>query len=553
MYLLHRSVGPSVQFLYSGCMIAAKFRIMTIEQRAVRGTAENFVICDTQKSYSENLFRRLSEKLSGYFQFHVFHDIENLKIAAKSMQVNILLIGEEYGKEDRDEIPARQKYLLIGEKIPNERSPTEIPFFRYQSVSSMLELLLQEKDQENSEVQTHQIQLVSDRSQTVKANVNGLIGIYSPVHRIGKTRFAMRMGRVLSESIPTLYLNLEGYSGLNYYLPEESGMNLGDLLYYMKQESINPVWKISTLISHMNGLDYIAPIRAEQDFREVTKEEWNQLLDLILEKSIYKVIILDLGDTVDGLYEEYISLSDKIRIGRELFNSFRKLDVLQELLEDDSITEIMVNGIDHIFYEKEGRIFRSKKCFLSQERLLDVIQQIVGESNRYVNEASPIVDARLKDGSRVNVVLNPVAVNGPILTIRKFPSEAITMEQLIRIGSVTDEAANFLKKLVAAKYNIFVSGGTGAGKTTFLNALSNYIPKGERLITIEDNAELQIQGVQNLVRLEARGPNAEGEGAVTIRDLIKSALRMRPDRIVVGEVRGEETVDMISSAIICTI
>jgi len=557
MYLLHRSVGPSVQFLYSGCMIAAKFRIMTIEQRAVRGTAENFVICDTQKSYSENLFRRLSEKLSGYFQFHVFHDIENLKIAAKSMQVNILLIGEEYGKEDRDEIPARQKYLLIGEKIPNERSPTEIPFFRYQSVSSMLELLLQEKNQENSEVQTHQIQLVSDRSQTVKANVNGLIGIYSPVHRIGKTRFAMRMGRVLSESIPTLYLNLEGYSGLNYYLPEESGMNLGDLLYYMKQESINPVWKISTLISHMNGLDYIAPIRAEQDFREVTKEEWNQLLDLILEKSIYKVIILDLGDTVDGLYEaadeEYISLSDKIRIGRELFNSFRKLDVLQELLEDDSITEIMVNGIDHIFYEKEGRIFRSKKCFLSQERLLDVIQQIVGESNRYVNEASPIVDARLKDGSRVNVVLNPVAVNGPILTIRKFPSEAITMEQLIHIGSVTDEAANFLKKLVAAKYNIFVSGGTGAGKTTFLNALSNYIPKGERLITIEDNAELQIQGVQNLVRLEARGPNAEGEGAVTIRDLIKSALRMRPDRIVVGEVRGEETVDMISSAIICTI
>ena len=173
MYLLHRSVGPSVQFLYSGCMIAAKFRIMTIEQRAVRGTAENFVICDTQKSYSENLFRRLSEKLSGYFQFHVFHDIENLKIAAKSMQVNILLIGEEYGKEDRDEIPARQKYLLIGEKIPNERSPTEIPFFRYQSVSSMLELLLQEKVQENSEVQTNQIQLVSDRSQTVKANVNG--------------------------------------------------------------------------------------------------------------------------------------------------------------------------------------------------------------------------------------------------------------------------------------------------------------------------------------------------------------------------------------------
>ena len=255
-------------------------------------------------------------------------------------------------------------------------------------------------------------------------------------------------------------------------------------------------------------------IRKEQLYEQILEQ-----IDLTKEtddEELQELIRTVLDEAAD---EEYISLSDKIRIGRELFNSFRKLDVLQELLEDDSITEIMVNGIDHIFYEKEGRIFRSKKCFLSQERLLDVIQQIVGESNRYVNEASPIVDARLKDGSRVNVVLNPVAVNGPILTIRKFPSEAITMEQLICIGSVTDEAAN-------------------------------YIPKGERLITIEDNAELQIQGVQNLVRLEARGPNAEGEGAVTIRDLIKSALRMRPDRIVVGEVRGEETVDMISSAML---
>ena len=283
-------------------------------------------------------------------------------------------------------------------------------------------------------------------------------------------------------------------------------------------------------------------IRKEQLYEQILEQ-----IDLTKEtddEELQELIRTVLDEAAD---EEYISLSDKIRIGRELFNSFRKLDVLQELLEDDSITEIMVNGIDHIFYEKEGRIFRFKKCFLSQERLLDVIQQIVGESNRYVNEASPIVDARLKDGSRVNVVLNPIAVNGPILTIRKFPSEAITMEQLIRIGSVTDEAANFLKKLVAAKYNIFVSGGTGAGKTTFLNALSNYIPKEERLITIEDNAELQIQGVQNLVRLEARGPNAEGEGAVTIRDLIKSALRMRPDRIIVGEVRGGEAMDMLQA------
>mgnify|MGYP000004359504 CR=1 FL=1 len=273
-------------------------------------------------------------------------------------------------------------------------------------------------------------------------------------------------------------------------------------------------------------------------------------LDLSRELSDGEVQALIDEEIMQKSREGYLMLEERLRLQKELFNSMRRLDMLQELIEDPEVTEIMVNGIDHIFYEKEGRIFRSKKCFLSQERLLDVIQQIVGESNRYVNEASPIVDARLKDGSRVNVVLNPVAVNGPILTIRKFPSEAITMEQLIHIGSVTDEAANFLKKLVAAKYNIFVSGGTGAGKTTFLNALSNYIPKGERLITIEDNAELQIQGVQNLVRLEARGPNAEGEGAVTIRDLIKSALRMRPDRIVVGEVRGEETVDMISSAML---
>ena len=247
---------------------------------------------------------------------------------------------------------------------------------------------------------------------------------------------------------------------------------------------------------------------------------------------------------------EYLPLSEKIRLSRELFNAFRRLDILQELIEDDEITEIMVNGTENIFYEKGGQLFESNRHFFSEERLCDVIQQIVGEANRYVNETSPIVDARLKDGSRVNVVLKSVAVNGPIMTIRKFPPEAITMKKLIRMGSLTQEAALFIAKLVCAKYNIFISGGTGAGKTTFLNAMSDYIPKEERIITIEDNAELQIQGVKNLVRLEARRENLEGDGAVTIRDLIKSALRMRPDRIIVGEVRGEETVDMISSAML---
>ena len=231
--------------------------------------------------------------------------------------------------------------------------------------------------------------------------------------------------------------------------------------------------------------------------------------------------------------EEFIPLQEKIRISKELFNAFRKLDILQELIEDDEITEIMING-----------------RFVSVAKLEDVIQQIAAGANRYVNEASPIVDARLEDGSRVNVVLRPVALNGPIMTIRKFPKEAVTMKQLIDWGSISQEAVNFLKILVESKYNIFVSGGTGSGKTTFLNALSDYIPKDERIITIEDNAELQIKGVSNLVRLEARNANLEGEGAVTIRDLIKSALRMRPDRIIVGEVRGDETVDMISSAML---
>lgn len=272
---------------------------------------------------------------------------------------------------------------------------------------------------------------------------------------------------------------------------------------------------------------------------DLTKETEDEEL-----QEIIRSVIEDAGR------REYIPLNEKIRISRELFNAFRKLDILQELIEDNEITEIMVNGTDNIFYEKEGRLFRSERRFLSEIRLDDVIQQIVGETNRYVNESSPIADARLRDGSRVNVVLKPAAVNGPILTIRKFPANAVTMERLISLGSLTEEAAQFLKRLVRAKYNIFISGGTGAGKTTFLNALSDFIPKGERIITIEDNAELQIQGVENLVRLEAREPNLEGEGAVTIRDLIRSALRMRPDRIIVGEVRGEETVDMISSAML---
>lgn len=244
---------------------------------------------------------------------------------------------------------------------------------------------------------------------------------------------------------------------------------------------------------------------------------------------------------------EYLPLNVKTALGRELFNAFRKLDLLEEFLEDDEITEVMINGTQNIFYEKKGRIFQSDKRFLSKEKLEDVIQQIVAGANRMVNEASPIVDARLADGSRVNVVLAPIALNGPIVTIRKFPTESITMKQLIAWNSISEEVAEFLALLVESGYNIFISGGTGSGKTTFLNALSQYIPKDERIITIEDNAELRILDVPNLVSLEARNANVEGTGEVTIRQLIKSALRMRPDRIIVGEVRSAEAIDMLQA------
>jgi len=241
----------------------------------------------------------------------------------------------------------------------------------------------------------------------------------------------------------------------------------------------------------------------------------------------------------------YITLEEKIRLAKGIFYEIRKLDMLEELLEDPSITEIMINGTEGIFIEKAGSLIRWDKNFESKEKLEDVIQQIVSKCNRVVNEATPIVDARLLDGARVNVVLAPIALNGPILTIRRFPVKPILMENLIAFGAINEDVAVFLGQLVIAGYNIFISGGTGSGKTTFLNALSHYIPKEERIITIEDSAELQIQGIPNLVKLETRNANVEECKEITIRDLIKTALRMRPDRIIVGEVRGGEAIDMI--------
>lgn len=249
------------------------------------------------------------------------------------------------------------------------------------------------------------------------------------------------------------------------------------------------------------------------------------------------------------LEDEYAAfpVKKKLELRRDIFNTVKRLDILQNLIDDDSVTEIMVNGYRDIFFERDGKIEKYDKEFESREMLLDVVQRIAARSNKIVNEALAIVDTRLDDGSRVNIVMNPIAIEGPAVTIRKFYDNPLTMERLIALGAVTQEAAQFLKGLVTARYNIFISGGTGSGKTTFLNALSNYIPKNERIITIEDSAELKLMGVDNLVRLEARNANMEGKNEVTIRDMIRASLRMRPDRIIVGEVRGGEALDMLQA------
>lgn len=245
--------------------------------------------------------------------------------------------------------------------------------------------------------------------------------------------------------------------------------------------------------------------------------------------------------------EVYLDMEEKRELIDVVFNSMRRLDVLQPIMDDKGVSEVMINGPDSVFIERNGRVSRLNIRFDSSERLEDIIQNMVSRANRTVNESSPIVDVRLSDGSRVNIVLKPAAIDGPIMTIRKFPESPMTMRQLISLGALTDEAANTLELLVKARYNIFICGGTGSGKTTFLNALSGFIPRDERIITIEDSAELNINSVENLVRLETRNANTEGKGQITIRDLIRTSLRMRPERIIVGEVRGAEALDMLQA------
>lgn len=271
-------------------------------------------------------------------------------------------------------------------------------------------------------------------------------------------------------------------------------------------------------------------LRDLEEYGEQTDEEVQARIDVLIQRESDRQSLP-------------LRLREELYTG--LFNSVRKLDILQELSDDPDVTEIMINGWQNIFYEKKGKIRRWDRQFSTPERLEDVIQEIAGSCNRVVNEQRPVADARLENGSRVNIVLPPVSLEGPILTIRRFPDRPITMDTLIVLGSLTREAAEFLRGLVEARYSLLIGGGTSTGKTTFLNALSSYIPADERVITIEDNAELQLQGLPNLVRLEAREAAMEGAAAVTIRDLIRTALRMRPDRVIIGEVRGAEAGDFL--------
>lgn len=286
--------------------------------------------------------------------------------------------------------------------------------------------------------------------------------------------------------------------------------------------------------------------KLEAKIREVKKEVLSQI-DLSKDSSDEEIQKLIFETVFRHSKEEFLLLEDRKKLAKAVFNALRKLDFIQDLLEDDEISEIMINGPECIFVEKNGEITRLEKTFDSREKLEDMIQQIVASCNRTVNEADPIADARLSDGCRVNIVLSPPAVGGPVVTIRRFPKNTITMEKLIQNNTVTEEAADFLKWAVEEGFNIFVSGGTSSGKTTLLNVLSGYIPKSLRVVCIEDSAELQITHIPNLVRMETRNSTAEGCTEITIRDLIRNALRMRPDRIVVGEVRGGEAMDMLQA------
>ncbi len=337
-----------------------------------------------------------------------------------------------------------------------------------------------------------------------------------------------------------------GHNGISYIYKYKPASKIAESLEgSLKSGTKEPLREEALKQATVNG-SVDTKINPAEEIKQIT-EEVRKELELV--RGIDDEIVSRLIDEAveNHSKKRKAPLHNEEEIKKEIFNSIRRLDVLQSFIDDEEVTEIMVNGLHSIFIEKGGRLYDTGKAFSDKERLQDIIQQIAAGANRTVNTASPIVDARLASGARVNVVLDPVAINGPILTIRRFPKDPISVRQLIETGSVTEETLAFLKKLVEAKYNIIISGGTGSGKTTFLNILSGFIPKTERIITIEDSAELQIRGISNLVRLETRNANVEGVKPITIRDLIKASLRMRPDRVVVGEVRGEEAIDMLQA------
>ena len=304
------------------------------------------------------------------------------------------------------------------------------------------------------------------------------------------------------------------------------------------------------LVEERNRLTEERNNLTEEAINHLVLEVKNVLLTdaLFLGKATDSQLMMRIKETIDQRSGQYnIGMNDRERTARRVFARLRGLGVLDELLADESVTEIMVNGAKHIFVERGGKIYRVSRTFENEEELYNIIQRIVGKAGKEVNPANPIVDTRLPDGSRVNVVVPPISRSGATVTIRKFSRNPMTVEKLLEYGSITPDAARFLEKLVKARYNIFISGGTGSGKTTFLNAMSNFIPADERIITIEDSAELQIHKLSNLISLETRNANSSGKGEVTIRELIRSALRMRPDRIIVGEVRGEEALDMLQA------
>lgn len=615
------------------------------EQRIDR----EILICDPEEEYVRRLAEALLLKKEVTAGVRICSSPEMVQELLKIGLIKVLLISEDVPYEKRKQIFTGKRIILTRQHCV-DLGEEETELRKYQPVDGLMTGILKGLQEEKF-------------PGSCADNGNGrILGVYSPVHRIGKTTFSLKLGKALAQSEDVLYLNLETYAGMGGYFRDQDAPDLANVLYYAKQERDDIGIRIASMVKRMGDLDYIPPMKVWTDLRAVHTEEWKTLFERLISQSVYSVIILDIGNGMEDVFqllrlcdqilmpcaedvyamakiaqyqhmlkvlryqelesrtmyinmgknmrqtvketvellkestekrfsmrraeqlheeilaqmdlskeasdeellelihrileekskEEFIPLGEKAILGRELFNAFRKLDILQELIEDEEITEIMINGTQPIFIERNGRIYETDKKFLSKGKLEDVVQQMVAGCNRVVNEATPIVDARLEDGSRVNVVLPPVALNGPIVTIRKFPKSRITMETMIDTGSIGKEAAAMLIQAVKAKYNIFISGGTGSGKTTFLNVLSDFIPKEERIITIEDSAELQITGIPNLVRLEARNANVEGTGEINIRDLIRTALRMRPERIIVGEVRGKEALDMLQ-AFICTI